>query len=165
MTPAKKIARYGLLLAVTLTLAFIEGLFPPPPMLPPGVKFGLSNIVVMYGVFHLGKLPAFVLAILKSLFVLTTRGPVAGLLSLCGGMLAVGAVVLLLAFFRDKVSYAAAGVTGACCHNLGQYAAVSVLLGSPDYLIYYFPILLLAGLVAGMVTGTLLKIVLPTLRR
>ena len=160
---SKKIARYGLMLALIFTLTAAENMLPPLPLLPPGVKLGLSNIVTMYCVFYIGRAPAVGLNALKALFVTLTRAPVAGLLSLCGGMLSVCAVILLLFVFREKLSYAAAGVSGACAHNIGQYAAASLLLGTP-YLLYYLPVLLISGVIMGTVTGTLLKVLLPVFK-
>lgn len=46
--------------------------FRPLPALPPGVKLGLSNIAVMYCLFYMGKENAFILLVLKSLFVFLT---------------------------------------------------------------------------------------------
>ena len=42
----------------------------------PGVKLGLANVVVMYALFFLGRGSAFTLVLLKSFFVLLTRGAV-----------------------------------------------------------------------------------------
>ena len=43
-----KIAVLGLFAGLALALAFIESLFPTLPFLPPGVKPGFANIVIMY---------------------------------------------------------------------------------------------------------------------
>lgn len=164
MKISKKVALHGLMLAVIVVLTTAEHTLPPLPFVPPGVKLGLSNIVTMYCVFFISRASAVTLNVLKSLFVLLTRGWLAGALSLCGGLMSVGAVLLLLLFWKDKASYAAVSVTGACAHNLGQYAAVSVLLRA-NYFTYYLPVLLVSGIIMGLVTGTLLKVVLPALRK
>jgi heptaprenyl diphosphate synthase len=152
------------MLAVIVVLTAAEHLLPPLPLLPPGVKLGLSNIVTMYCVFYVGRGSAVTLNILKSLFVLLTRGALAGALSLSGGLLSIGAVILLVFLWKEKASYAAVSVVGACAHNLGQYTAVSVVLRA-NYLTAYLPVLLISGLVMGLATGTLLKATLPALRR
>ena len=164
MKISKKVALHGLMLAVIVVLTTAEHMLPPLPFVPPGVKLGLSNIVTMYCVFFISRASAVTLNVLKALFVLLTRGWLAGVLSLCGGLLSVGAVLLLLLFWKDKASYAAVSATGACAHNLGQYAAVSVLLRA-NYFTYYLPILLVSGIIMGLVTGMLLKVVLPALRK
>jgi len=154
----------GVLLAVGIVLSMVEHSLPPLPLLPPGVKLGLSNIVAMFCVFFLGKTTAVAFNASKSLFVFLTGGPFAGILSLCGGLLSIGAVILLVTLFRNKISYVAVSVAGAIAHNLGQYAVVSLVLSAP-YLITYLPVLLVSGAVMGVVTGTLMKVVLPALKR
>ena len=164
MKKTKKIALLGLMLALMAVLTAAEHMLPPLPGLPPGVRLGLSNIVVMYCVFFAGRIPAVTLNILKAFFVFATRGFYAGLFSLCGGLLSVLVVILLAALFRGRISYAAVSVSGAVAHNIGQYAAVWAILRSP-YLIAYLPLLILSGIVTGIVTGALLKAALPALKK
>ena len=59
----------------------LESMVTIPGMLP-GIRLGLSNLVTMYCLFFLGKGAGYTMAVMKSLFVLLTRGFVAGLLSL-----------------------------------------------------------------------------------
>ncbi len=164
MRLAKKVALHGLMLAMITVLTTAEHMLPPFPFVPPGVKLGLSNIVTMYCLFCVGRVSAVTLTVLKSLFVLLTRGFLAGTLSFCGGLLSIGAALLLLLIWKDKASYAAVSVTGACAHNLGQYAAVSLLLQA-NTLAYYLPVLLVSGVLAGLATGTLLKVTMPALKK
>ena len=164
MEKTKKTVFLGIMLAIIIVLSAVEHMLPPLPLLPPNVRIGLSNIVPMYCVFFVSYKSAVALNILKSFFVLLTRGPVAGLLSLCGGMLSVCVIILLIVIFREKISYAAVSVAGACFHNLGQFAAISFLLASP-YLIYYLPVLIVSGVAVGLLTGALLKATLPVLHK
>jgi heptaprenyl diphosphate synthase len=162
MVKTKKIVFLGLMLAIIIVLSALEHMLPPLPLLPPNVRIGLSNIVTMYCVLFVSRTSAVTLNLLKSLFVLLTRGPIAGLLSLCGGMLSIFVIILLIVIFRDRISYVTISVAGACFHNLGQYAAVSFLLASP-YLMYYLPVLIVSGVAVGFLTGALLKLTLPAL--
>lgn len=150
----------GLMLAVIMVLTFIEHMLPPLPLLPPNVKLGLSNIVTMYCIFFLGKNEAFTLAVLKSGFVLLTRGPVAGLLSVTGGLLSVTVIALLLFIFKSRLSYLTASISGAITHNVGQIVAVSFLMGT-SMIFYYLPVLIVTGILMGVITGTMLKVLLP----
>ena len=93
----------------------------------PGVKFGLSNIAVMYALFFLSKGQAYSIAVLKSLFVAMTRGMIAGILSLSGGILSLTVMLILMVLFRDKASYAVISISGAIAHNLGQFVAISFI--------------------------------------
>ena len=101
-----------MLFALAVVMMFIEGMIPPIPSLPPGVKLGLSNIVVMYCLFYFGKKPAFLLLLLKSFFAFLTRGALAFLMSFCGGFFSIFVMILLLAFTKERVSYI---IISICC--------------------------------------------------
>lgn len=160
---AKTVAYMGLMLTLVLTLSFFEHMLPPLPMLPPGMNLGLSNIVIMYCIFFWGGKWAFGVAILKSAFVVLMRGLVAGFLSLSGGLLSVAVIVILLALFKQRLSYLAAGVCGAVAHNIGQITAASLILSANVF--YYTPVLILSGIIMGSLTGLTLCVLMPVLRR
>lgn len=151
----------GMLFAAAIVLSIVEGTIPMPV---PGVKFGLSNIVVMYTLFFLGRDKAVMIALLKGVFAGLSRGAVAGLVSTSGGLAALGIMIILSLLFQEKITRYMLSVFGAVFHNVGQFAAISLIYTGMN-LWYYLPILLISGLLAGMLTSTLLKIVLPALRR
>ena len=51
----RRVALMGLLFALSVVLSFLEGTLTPLLGLPPGVKLGLANVVVMYALFFLGR--------------------------------------------------------------------------------------------------------------
>ncbi len=150
MRSTRKLTFLAMMLAAVLILTALEHMMPPLPFLPPNIKLGLSNIITMYCVFFVSRSSAVTINVLKALFVFLTRGPVAGMLSFSGGFLSIGAIILLTIIFKEKISYAALSVTGAVSHNLGQYAAVSVVLQTAQ-LVYYLPVLLVSGVIMGMI--------------
>lgn len=158
----RRLVLLGILAALAIVLSIVESLLPLPTPVP-GIKFGLANIVVMYALVFLSWRDALVLAVLKALFAFITRGATAGLLSLCGGLLAVAAMSLALWLLKDKISYLALSVLGAIAHSMGQLAAASVLLGTVMW--YYAPILLIAGVATGAITSLLLRATLPAMQR
>lgn len=160
----RQVAVLGMFFALALVLSFLEGLLPPIPMLPPGIKLGLSNIVTMYCLLYLGKGSAYLLAVLKAGFAFLTRGSTAGFLSLCGGVLAITVMVVLMLPKRYIISVFLLSVSGAVGHNIGQLAGSVVLIGG-FAAFAYLPVLLLAGVVMGAVTGIILKTVLPAVER
>ena len=164
MRKTKKLVMTGLFFAVALVLSIIESSLPPVPVPVPGVKFGLSNIAVMYALFFLSKGQAYTIAFLKALFVFATRGLIAGILSLCGGILSLSLMVLLMLVFKDKVSYAVMSIAGAVAHNLGQFAAITFIYTGMN-LLAYVPVLLVSGITAGIVTATLLRFILPAFKK
>lgn len=160
----KALTLTALLFALALVLSIVESSFPPLFTATPGIKLGLSNIIVMYALFFLSKKHAFMIAILKAGFVYITRGAVAGLLSFCGGTISLMVMILLMVIFKDKVSYLILSIFGAVFHNIGQLLAVSFVYTS-IYLLMYLPILLISGVVAGMATSTLLRFILPAFKK
>lgn len=154
----------GLLFAIAMVLSVVENSFPPIMAAVPGVKMGLSNIAVMYALFFLNKQQAYTIAILKAGFVFLTRGAVASLLSLCGGILSLTIMVILMIVFKKRISYLILSIFGAVFHNIGQLIAISFVFTS-IYIWVYLPVLLFSGILAGIATSILLKFILPALQR
>lgn len=163
LSKTQKLALTAMIFAVALVLSVIENTLPPLPIAVPGVKFGLANIAVMYALFFLGGRQAYVIAVLKGGFGLITRGAVAGALSLSGGLLSVTVMLLLLRLFRRKISYLSLSIFGAVSHNLGQFFVVTALYTGLN-IWPYFPVLLISGVAAGIVTSTLLRFILPAFK-
>lgn len=156
-----KAALLGLLAALALCLSFLENLIPPLPLLPPGAKLGLSNLVSMYAAGSLGLPAALFLAAIKGGFAFLTRGVTAGCMSLSGGLLS--SFVMWFLLKKTKISLLLLGVCGALAHNLAQLCVAWFLTSSA--VAFYAPFLLLFGLGAGILTGLVLKLTLPVLAR
>lgn len=163
-TKTQKITLLGILGAQALALSFIENLLPAMPFLPPGVKLGLSNIVTMFTAGTMGFLPALAVTLIKSLFVLLTRGVTAFFMSFGGGFLSTVAMCLMIKLVKDKTGFIGVAVVSAVCHNIGQLA-VSIIVTKTTAFVYYAPVLLLSGVVMGVITGIILKAVMPLLMK
>jgi heptaprenyl diphosphate synthase len=161
-TGAYRIALLGLLVALAVVLSLTESLLPIPAPVP-GIRLGLSNIVVMFALLNLRRTDALAVALLKALFVAVTRGVTAGLLSLTGGLAALGVMALILLLFKDKATYVLISVAGAVFHNMGQIAMASVILQTALW--PYLPVLLISGIVTGFATSVLLKLTSPVFQR
>lgn len=159
-----QIASLGVLGAVAIGLNYLEGAIPPVPFLPPGAKMGFSNLAVMIAAKRGGVRDALVIGLLKSLFVLITRGGIAFFMSLAGGMLSAVVTGLLLQKKKQPFGYLGIGVLGAVCHNIGQLFAAILLTGTA-VIVGYGPYLLVFALATGAATGIVLKIVMPVLER
>jgi heptaprenyl diphosphate synthase len=157
----KRIALLGLLFALAMVLSLVESMIPIPG--PPGIRLGLSNIVVMFALLNLKKRDALSIAVLKALFVMLTRGTVAGALSLSGGLLALGVMTLLLVLSKEKATYLLISVSGAVFHNIGQITAASVIMRT--FFWPYLPVLVFSGIVTGIATSILLKLTSPVFLR
>ena len=155
----KKVAFMGLFFALAIVLSFLENLIPP---MPNGIKPGLSNIAVMYVLFFVDIGSAYIMAILKAGFALVSRGIVAGLMSLAGGIISVSVMALFIKIGGKKISYLLLSVLGGISHNAGQITMACFIMKS-SYLIYYFPVLFISGIIMGVITGISLKFLMPYL--
>lgn len=153
----------AIFLALTLALSYLEHLIPALPFMPPGVKLGLSNIIVMYCLLVQGSPSALLIAFLKSGFVFLTRGTIAGTLSLLGGGSSVLVMFLLSRIKKPRLSVLTLSLMGAVFHNLGQLLGVMLLISR--YISVYLPVLIASGTLMGLITGSILRIVMPALKK
>ena len=79
--------------------------------------------------------------------------------SVAGGILSLLVMILL----KRKNTFGVTGVSvaGSVCHNIGQTLVAMVLLGNKTA--YYFPILFLSGISAGILIGIVSALVLKKL--
>ncbi|MEG2396434.1 MAG: Gx transporter family protein [Oscillospiraceae bacterium] len=154
-----KISLFGILAAVAITLSFFESLVPITPFLPPGAKLGLSNIATMFVSASMGFIPAMLLTFIKAFFAGITRGATSFFMSLCGGILSTGAMYLLFRYTK-KVGFIGIGIISAIMHNLGQLIVATIMIGS-SAAIGYAPFLIVFGVVSGILTGIVLKAIMP----
>lgn len=146
----KQITEYGLLLALAMVLSYVETLVPLSFAVP-GVKLGLANIVVLFALYRLGISQAFIISLLRVLLVSFMFGNAFSLIySLSGAILSFGIMVLLKK--SGGFSPAGVGVGGGVAHNIGQILCAMVLLETGG-LIYYLPVLLISGTIAGVLIG------------
>lgn len=162
--PAYKVAVTGVMSALAIALNFLESMFPAVAFLPPGAKLGLSNVVVMFASMQYSMTCALTIALIKSLFVLATRGAVAFFMSFAGGFLSALVISLIVKMKKQPFGYMGLGIIGALAHNAGQLAAAVVLLGK-GAVISYGPYMFLFAIAAGTFTGALLKFTLPVIMR
>ena len=158
-----KIALFGVLSGVALTLSYLEGLIPTVAFMPPGAKMGFSNIATMFAASSMGLVSALAITFIKALFAGITRGVTAFFMSLCGGILSTVTMYLLFKLSK-KTGYMAIGIICALVHNFGQLIVAIITAGNLSVL-GYAPVLLISGTVTGAVTGTVLRAVMPALER
>lgn len=162
---ARRVAWMGLLCALCIALSFLESLIPLDGVLPPGIKLGLSNLVILYALYYLNPAYAYGLALLKGGFAFLTRGTMAGLLSTGGGLSAATVMLLLLLLpGRREKSPLLVSVAGGVVHNMAQLVLVRLLLRSA-FALYYLPVLLFFGVVMGAVSALIFSRSAPYLER
>lgn len=147
----QKITRMGMFVAVAFVLSYIESLLPISLGIP-GIKIGLSNIVVVLCLYEASLKQTFGIAAVRIVLSGLTFGNLSMMMySLAGGMLS----FLVMALLRRTKKFSVYGVSiaGGVCHNIGQVAVAVLILQQKGILLYYLPFLLAAGCIAGACIG------------
>lgn len=154
-----KVVLFGMLVALAFIFSYIEYLIPLP--LPTGVKLGAANIVVLTALYFLGTKEALVISLVRILLSGFAFGISTVPYSLAGGLFS----LLVMALMKRSGKFGIPGVSvlGSVCHNLGQTVMAMVLLGKNT--VYYFPVLLLSGVLAGVLIGIVSSVVVQKLKK
>lgn len=155
----KQVALFGMLVALAFIFSYIEHLIPLP--LPTGVKLGTANIVVLTALYFLGWKEALAISAVRIVLSGFAFGISTVPYSLAGGMLSL--LVMWLLKQKDSFGMTGVSVAGSVCHNIGQTLVAMLLLGNST--IYYFPVLLFSGIIAGVLIGIVSAVVLKKLQR
>lgn len=155
---SEKIAYLGLLLAVAVICGYIEALIPVPVPIP-GMKLGLANLVIAAVLYLYGPFEAMTVTVLRVLIIGFLFG---NMFSIVYSMSGAAASLVAMAIIKRTRAFGIIGVSalGGVVHNVAQVVvAVLVLEGFPWR--WYLPVLMLAGLAAGILVGLADRIVLP----
>ena len=146
----KKIALYGMLIAAALICSYVESMMPPL-MAVPGMKLGLTNIIVIFALYRLGGRSAMAINILRIVLVsLMFGGPSVMIYSLAGGMLST--VIMILLRKTGVFSVTAVSAVGGVAHNVGQILVAMLWLKTVG-IGWYLMILWFTGMVSGLLIG------------
>ena len=152
---AKNAALFGVMVALAFTFSYLESLIPFDFGIP-GVKLGLANLVVVTALYIMKPTQAFAISVIRILLASITFGNVYSLAySLCGGLLS---FAVMWALRKSKLSIIGVSMLGGICHNLGQIITAAIVMQTAR-IVYYFPVLLIAGLVTGLLLGIVSKAV------
>lgn len=146
----KKVSIYGVLIALALILSYVESQIPAFVAVP-GMKLGLTNIVVLVTLYILDDKSAMAINILRIVVVSILFGTAMSFaFSITGGMLSTIVMILLKRTKRFKIIgiSAAGGIT----HNIGQILAAMVLMNTKA-IAWYLPVLWISGIFSGVVIG------------
>ena len=146
----KKTAQIGMFVAVAFVLGYVESLLPISFGIP-GIKLGLSNIVVLLCLYEGTVKEAFGIAIVRIVLSGFTFGSLSMMMyGRAGGMLSFLGMLLLKK--SNRFSIYGVSVAGGVSHNIGQILVAMFVLQT-GMIMYYLPFLLAAGSVAGICIG------------
>lgn len=159
MTTENKIYRIclsGMLIGLGMIFSYLEALVPINLGVP-GVKLGLANLVTIVALYQLNvksaALIAFVRVILSSILF---SNMTVMLYSLAGAALSLLVMAILARI--DIFSKTGVSIAGGVAHNIGQLLVAWLVIENANVL-YYLPVLLIAGTVAGACIGILASLI------
>jgi heptaprenyl diphosphate synthase len=147
-----RIAKYSLLIALAMILSYLEAQIPAFFAVP-GMKLGLTNVVVLTALYLMDAKSAMLINLLRIFLVSVMFGNGMSLAySAAGGILS--GIVMILLKRTGKFSIVTVSAAGGVCHNVGQILVAMALLETRS-LGWYLLILWFTGLAAGLAIGIL----------
>jgi heptaprenyl diphosphate synthase len=136
--------------ALALIASYVESLIPIY-FGAPGIKLGLANLVTVVVLYQSGLKEGAIVSFLRILLAGFLFGNVFSILySLAGGVFSL--LVMYGLKKSEKFSILGVSVAGGISHNIGQMA-VAVFLMENGKIAFYFPILMIAGVITGLLIG------------
>lgn len=127
------------------------------------MKLGIANLVTVTGLCFL-EVPEVLLVVVMRILLtgLLFGNGMSIIYSLAGGILS----LLVMAVIRKVKGFSIIGVSiaGGITHNIGQILVAAVAVENIK-LVYYLPVLLIAGTVTGFLIGIVSKKMLPVIKK
>lgn len=159
----RRLARLGLLIGIAMTLSLLERQLPPPAPVP-GVRWGLANAATLAALALEGPGAAFLVWALRFLLVSILSGSLFGPAFAVGGAGGLLAWAAMAALSRQRrLGAPGVSVAGALAHHIGQLAGAAAVAAAPGVFLL-LPTLLLLAVPVGLITGTLVGLLLRRLR-
>ncbi len=152
----------AMMIAVAMVFSYVETLIPVNFGIP-GIKLGLANLAIVVALYIVGGKQTLVISAARIILSGFLFGNLMSILySLAGGLLSLAVMVLVKK--SGKISVVPVSVLGGICHNAGQLM-VAMLVVKNLKLGFYFPVLLIAGFVTGLIIGIVAYLVIPQVKR
>lgn len=152
----------GLLLATALILSYIESLIPFFFGVP-GMKLGLPNMAIVMALYMFGWKEAIVINVFRIVISGFLFGNMYGILfSLSGAVISF--IAMLIIKSTDRFSMTGTSIIGGVFHNIAQILIAAFVVKTSG-IIYYMPVLIIAGVITGFINGTIASQVMTHIRR
>ncbi len=158
---AKRVAYCAMLSALAMVFGYVEALIPFSFGVP-GMKLGIANLVIVVSLHLLPTYQVFFIQLIRIVLISFLFGNMSMMMySLAGGILS----FLVMRFVKKTGIFSIIGVSicGGVSHNVGQLI-MAVLAVQTIKLIYYFPMLLIGGLITGCLIGMLAQRILERIK-
>lgn len=155
-----RVAYFGVFTALALIFSYVETLIPVNLGIP-GVKLGLANLIIVVALYKMRLSEAYLLSVVRIVLAGFIFGNYFSIIySLAGGLLSLTVMALLKKW--GGFSLQGISIAGGVFHNIGQLIVAAVVVETFS-VTYYFPVLLVAGLLTGLVIGIVAEMMLKRL--
>lgn len=155
-----RVAYFGVFTALALIFSYVETLIPVNLGIP-GVKLGPANLIIVVALYKMRLSEAYLLSVVRVLLAGFIFGNYFSIIySLAGGLLSLTVMALLKKW--GGFSLQGISIAGGVFHNIGQLIVAAVVVETFS-VTYYFPVLLVAGLLTGLVIGIVAEMMLKRL--
>ena len=159
----KKLAEMSMLAAVALIIFIVETRIPTLAPIP-GMKLGLANIITVYAVYRFKPSEAAMILAVRLILGAVFAGNLSTLMySTAGAVFCLIGMIFMRKIIPEKNLYLASAA-GAVFHNTGQILAACLIMRS-SAVFFYYPFLIVSGIIAGLFTGFCAMFVLKRLSR
>lgn len=150
----KSLTLTAMLLAAAFILSWVERAIEIP-MIVPGIKLGLANIVIMFTMCTCAKKEAFMVLAGRLILNALLFGNFLSLIySVTGGLLSFAVMCVALSVF--KMPPIVVSICGGIFHNIGQLTMACIVMKSLAVW-SYLPYLIIGGIVTGAINGFIVK--------
>ncbi|MBE5939898.1 MAG: Gx transporter family protein [Lachnospiraceae bacterium] len=151
----------ALFTALAIVFSYIEALIPFNFGIP-GIKLGVANIGIIIALYILGNREAIVINIIRIFVISLFFGNIyTFFFSIVGGVLSTVAMIVIKKFKIFNIL--SVSIIGAVMHNVGQLI-VAVIVVRRFTVAFYGPVLVIAGIITGMLIGTVSGIIIKKVR-
>lgn len=161
MIKSQTVAFFGVFTALAMIAGYVERLIPSPVPVP-GIKLGVANVIVIVCLYLYGGRAALGVNLLRILLSGLLFGSVLSMAyAMAGGILS---FTMMYLSKRTKIfGLIGVSVFGGVAHNIGQILVAAAVVWNLK-LLYYMPVLIVSGVIAGIVVGILAWYLLERLK-
>lgn len=158
----KKLIRMSMLISLSVVISIIESYIPILNNVVPGLRLGLSNIIIIFVLYKYSFKDSLYVSIVRVFLVGLLR---TGLFSISFFFSLSGAIFSIIAMCLVKkikiFSVVGVSIIGSIAHSIGQIL-VAIFILKNENIIYYLPYLLIFSIPTGIITGLIAKKILKS---
>lgn len=149
----KKLMRLSMLISLSVVISIIESYIPILNSVIPGIRLGLSNIIIIFVLYKYSFKDSLYVSIVRVFLIGLLRTGIFSIsffFSISGALFS---IIFMYLFKKIKIfSVVGVSIVGSITHSLGQIL-IAIFMLNNENIIYYLPYLLAFSIPTGVITG------------